>query len=200
MFSFNLNNIFIYWSSSRTLHWGWWSDSTCSRCPLWRFETEKRRSTTISSKNFSIFSIESLILCFFYKTGLSKYTNFHDENRQLRPIARRTDLAVLQVANDLLRVSKDHNDNDERESNDSIPKLPRLAPIPPIMSRSSTSSAWEHLVDFGHNEFIFLNWILSDSILHFFFLFSFSSSFIENKRNTVNEYFLLYIDWLTETL
>ncbi|CAF2413865.1 unnamed protein product [Rotaria sp. Silwood2] len=76
-----------------------------------------------------------------YKTGMSKYTNFYDESRPLRPIARRGDLAILQAANDLLRKSKDYNDNDDNEQDPQIPKLHRLARIPPIMSGSSTSSA-----------------------------------------------------------
>ncbi|CAF0994598.1 unnamed protein product [Rotaria sordida] len=76
-----------------------------------------------------------------YQTGMSKYTNFYDENRPLKPIARRGDLAILQAANDLLRKTKDYNDNDNNEQDSQIPKLHRLARIPPIMSSSSASSA-----------------------------------------------------------
>ncbi|CAF0848591.1 unnamed protein product [Rotaria sp. Silwood1] len=73
-----------------------------------------------------------------YQTGMSKYKNFYDESRPLRPIARQGDLAILQAANDLLRKSKDYDDN---EQDPQIPKLHRLARIPPIMSGSSASSA-----------------------------------------------------------
>jgi hypothetical protein len=68
---------------------------------------------------------------------MSKYTNFYDESRPLRPIARQDDFSMRQTANDLLRKSED--DDNEREPQ--IPKLHRLARIPPIMSGSSTSSA-----------------------------------------------------------
>jgi hypothetical protein len=72
---------------------------------------------------------------------MSKYANFHDENRALRPIAQRGDLALLEAANVLLRQSKDYNEDDDNEQESQIPKLHRLARIPPIMSGSSTSSA-----------------------------------------------------------
>ncbi|CAF1232293.1 unnamed protein product [Rotaria sordida] len=72
-----------------------------------------------------------------YQTGMSKYTNFHDESRPLRPIAQRGDLTILQTANDLLYQSKDDDNDDDLQ----IPKLHRLARIPPIMSGSSTTSA-----------------------------------------------------------
>jgi len=68
---------------------------------------------------------------------LSKYTNFYDESRPLRPIGQRSDLTIIQVANDLLRQSTD----DDNEQDPKIPKLNRLARIPPIMSASSTTSA-----------------------------------------------------------
>jgi len=70
---------------------------------------------------------------------MSKYTNFYDENRPLRPIAQRGDLSLLQSANELLRKSKDYNDDNDSEQDLQIPKLHRLARIPPIVSASSTS-------------------------------------------------------------
>ncbi|CAF3344293.1 unnamed protein product [Rotaria socialis] len=73
-----------------------------------------------------------------YQNGMSRYTNFYDDSRPLKPIARRGDLAILQAASDFLRKSKDHNDDNDHDSQ--IPKLHRLARIPPIMSGSSTSS------------------------------------------------------------
>jgi hypothetical protein len=69
---------------------------------------------------------------------MSKYANFYDETRPLKPIAQRGDFAILQSANEFLRKSKDYNDD---EQDPQIPKLYRLARIPPIMSPSSTSSA-----------------------------------------------------------
>jgi hypothetical protein len=72
---------------------------------------------------------------------MSKYTNFYDESRPLKPITRRGDLALLQSANDLLCKSKDYDDDNDNERDPQIPKLHRLARIPPIMSASSTSSA-----------------------------------------------------------
>ena len=72
---------------------------------------------------------------------MSKYTNFHDENRSLRPIARRNDLAILQTATDLLRQSKGYGGDSGNEGNSQIPKLHRITRIPPIMSGSSASSA-----------------------------------------------------------
>lgn len=68
--------------------------------------------------------------------------NFHDETRPLRPIAQRSDLAILRGANEFLRHSKDTDDDDDDEERDpQIPRLHRLARIPPIMSGSSTTSA-----------------------------------------------------------
>jgi hypothetical protein len=72
---------------------------------------------------------------------MSRYTNFYDENRPLRPIAQRSDFGILQSANNLLRKSKDYNDDNDNEQNPQIPKLHRLSRIPPILSSSSTSSA-----------------------------------------------------------
>jgi hypothetical protein len=72
---------------------------------------------------------------------MSKYTNFYDETRPLRPIAQRGDLAILKTANDLLRQSKDQDSDDDSERDPQIPKLHRLARIPPITSGSSTTSA-----------------------------------------------------------
>ncbi|CAF2314905.1 unnamed protein product [Rotaria sp. Silwood2] len=72
-----------------------------------------------------------------YQTGMSKYTNFYDESRPLRPIAQRGDLTILRTADDLLYQSND----DDNDGDLQIPKLHRLARIPPIMSGSSTTSA-----------------------------------------------------------
>lgn len=71
---------------------------------------------------------------------MSKYTNFYDESRPLKPITRRGDFTLLQTANDLLRISKDYHDDNDNEQDSNIPKLHRLARIPPIMSPSNTSS------------------------------------------------------------
>ncbi|CAF1310301.1 unnamed protein product [Adineta steineri] len=73
-----------------------------------------------------------------YQTGMARYINFHDEDRPLKPIAQSSDYALLRTANDLLRISKDYDNDNEVDSK--IPKLHRLARIPPIMSASSTSS------------------------------------------------------------
>ncbi len=62
---------------------------------------------------------------------MSKYNSFYDEDRPLRPIARRSDLTMLQTATELLHKSKDYNDDNDNQRD------PR---IPPIMSPSSTSS------------------------------------------------------------
>ncbi len=70
---------------------------------------------------------------------MSRYTSFYDESRPLRPIAQRGDLTLLQSANELLRKSKDYNDDNDNERNSQIPKLHRLTRIPPIVSASSTS-------------------------------------------------------------
>jgi hypothetical protein len=72
---------------------------------------------------------------------MSKYTTFYDESRPLRPISQRSNLTILQTANDLLRQSKDSNKDDDNEQEPQIPKLHRLARIPPIISGSSTTSA-----------------------------------------------------------
>ena len=72
---------------------------------------------------------------------MSKYNTFIDDSRPLRPIARRTDLAVVQVANELLRKSRDQLETEDYELDSPIPKLHRLSRIPPIMSGSSTSTA-----------------------------------------------------------
>lgn len=71
---------------------------------------------------------------------MTKYTGFYDENRPLKPVTRRSDLAIIQAANDFLRISKDYNDHCDNEHDPEIPKLHRLARIPPIMSASSSSS------------------------------------------------------------
>ncbi|CAF3267394.1 unnamed protein product [Rotaria socialis] len=75
-----------------------------------------------------------------YQTGLSKYTNFYDESRPLKPIGQRSDLSILQVANELLSQTKDSTRDDDNDRDLQIPKLHRLARIPPIMSGSSTST------------------------------------------------------------
>lgn len=72
---------------------------------------------------------------------MSKYTNFIDDSRPLRPIARRTDVAVLQVANEVLRKSQDHDDNIDIENESMIPKLHRLSRIPPINPGPNASTA-----------------------------------------------------------
>lgn len=71
---------------------------------------------------------------------MSKYATFYDENRPLKPIAQRKDLAILQIANELLSQSKDSNKDDDNDKDSQIPTLQRLARIPPIMSGSSTTS------------------------------------------------------------
>jgi len=71
------------------------------------------------------------------QTGLSKYTNFYDEHRPLKPIPQQSNLAILQVANDIIR----HATNEDLERDSQILKLPRLNQIPPIRSASSTTSA-----------------------------------------------------------
>ncbi|CAF1551381.1 unnamed protein product [Adineta steineri] len=81
-----------------------------------------------------------------YQSGTAKFTNYYDENNPLKPIAQRSNLALIQVANDLLQKSKENNNNnnDDDDNNDrdsQIPKLHRLARIPPIMSGSGTTSA-----------------------------------------------------------
>ncbi len=71
---------------------------------------------------------------------MSKYATFYDDSRPLKPIARRGDFAILQSSTELLRKTKDYNDDNDNERDPQIPKLHRLARIPPIMSPSNTSS------------------------------------------------------------
>ena len=71
---------------------------------------------------------------------MSKYTGFYDDSRPLEPIAHRGDLAMLQSTTELLRKTRDYNDDNDNERDPQIPKLHRFARIPPILSPSSTSS------------------------------------------------------------
>ncbi|UJR25599.1 hypothetical protein I4U23_006943 [Adineta vaga] len=78
-----------------------------------------------------------------YQTGLSKYTNYFDESQTLKPVGQRSDLAILQIANDLLHPSQnyDSSDDDNNERDTSMPKLHRLARIPPITPEPNTTTA-----------------------------------------------------------
>ncbi|CAF0916817.1 unnamed protein product [Adineta ricciae] len=77
-----------------------------------------------------------------YQSGISKYTNYFDETHTLKPIAQRSDLAILQVANDLLHPSKNYDSDDDDNDRDSqIPRLRKFTPIPPITPEPNTTTA-----------------------------------------------------------